>query len=132
MAPDLFIHQGLREARLVAFVMAKAAIAEHIDHDRLVEALAEFGRDLRRMHDRFRVVAVHMEDRRLHHLRNVRRIGRRARADGARRKADLVVAAEVARTAGTVPLQSRKPKTYSHPTLTGKSPAAVDEERHSR
>jgi len=39
------------------------------DHDR-------FGRDARDMHDGFGIVAVHVEDRRLHHQRNIGRVGR--------------------------------------------------------
>ena len=76
MRPDLAVHQRLGESRLVALVVAEAAVAEHVDHDRLLELLAIFGRDLRGEHDRLRIVAVHVEDRRLDHLGHVRRIRR--------------------------------------------------------
>src|SRR6185295_15191315 len=36
MRADLLVHQGLREARLVALVVTEAAVAEHVDDDRLV------------------------------------------------------------------------------------------------
>ena len=68
MRPDLLVHQRLGQGRFVALVVAEAAIAEHVDHDLLGEQLAIFGRDFRCEHDGFRIVAVHMEDRRLHHL----------------------------------------------------------------
>ena len=54
MRPDLAVHQRLGESRLVALVVAEAAIAEHVDHDGLLELLAIFGRDLGGEHDRFR------------------------------------------------------------------------------
>src|SRR5690606_23948568 len=43
---DAGVHQRLGEARLVAFVVAEAAIAEHVYDDRFGEPLAELGRDL--------------------------------------------------------------------------------------
>ena len=42
------VHQRLREARLVALVVAVAAVAVHVDDDVLAEALAELDRELRR------------------------------------------------------------------------------------
>ena len=76
MRADLLVHQRLGEARLVAFIVAVAAIAEHVDDDRLLEFLPELDRDLRGVNDGFRVVAVHVEDRRLDHLGDVGRVGR--------------------------------------------------------
>ena len=46
MRADLLVHQRLGERRLVAFVVAEAAVAEHVDDDRRLEFLAVFGRDL--------------------------------------------------------------------------------------
>ena len=79
MRGDRLVHQRLGEGRLVALVVAVAAIAEHVDDHRLVELLPELGGDLGGIDDRFRVVAVAMEDRRLDHLGDVRWIGRGAR-----------------------------------------------------
>ncbi len=45
---DLLVHQRLGERRLVALVVAEAAVAPHVDDDRLLELLPEFGRDLGR------------------------------------------------------------------------------------
>ena len=42
----LLVHQRLGEGRLVALVVAEAAVAEHVDDDGLLELLAELGRDL--------------------------------------------------------------------------------------
>ncbi len=60
---DALVHQGLREGRLVGLVVAEAAVAEHVDDDGLLELLPELGGDLRRIDDRFRVVAIAVEDR---------------------------------------------------------------------
>ena len=65
-----------------------------------LELLAVVGRDLADPHDRFRVVAVHVEDRRLDDLRHLRRIGRGARLARARGEADLVVDDDVDGAAG--------------------------------
>lgn len=48
--------------------MAVPPIAEHVDHDGLVEFLPEFDRDLGGEHHRFWIVTVDVEDRRIDHL----------------------------------------------------------------
>ncbi len=96
------VHQRLREAGLVAFVVAVAAITEHVDDDRLVEALPVFDRDLRAMDDRLGIIAIDMEDRRLDELGDVGRIGRRARIARISREADLIVDDEMHRAAGAM------------------------------
>src|SRR3546814_2212536 len=87
MLLDRLVHQRLGEARLVALVMAEAAIAPYIDDDIAVEFLAELDRHLAGEGHRLGIVAVDVEDRRLDALRHIRRIGRRARVLGARREA---------------------------------------------
>jgi hypothetical protein len=73
---DLRVHQRLGEARLVALVVAEAAIAPHVDHDVALEPLAVFDRQLAGEGHRFGIVAVDVEDRRLDALGDVRRVGR--------------------------------------------------------
>ena len=77
MRRDLLVHHRLGEGRLVALVVAVAAIAEHVDHDRLVEFLPELGRDLGGEHHRFR-------DRRRSHGRSAPRSSSPRRTDRAR------------------------------------------------
>ncbi len=72
---DRRVHLRLGEARLVALVVAEAAIAPHVDHDVAAEGLSELGRQLAAEGHRLRVVAVDVEDRRLDRLGDVRRIG---------------------------------------------------------
>ena len=71
VALDHLVHQRLREAGLIAFIMAEATVAPHVDHDIAVECLAEFDRDLARKGNRFGVVAVHVENRGLNALGNI-------------------------------------------------------------
>ena len=129
MRADLLVHQRLGEGRLVAFVVTEAAIAEHVDHDRLREFLPVLDRDLGREHHRFRIVAVHMEDQRLDHLRHIGRIRRRARIARIGREADLVVDDEMQGAAGAVAFQFGQPEAFRHHALAGKGGVAMDQQR---
>ena len=88
--------------------------------------------DLRGEDDGFRIVAVHVEDRRLDHLRHVGRIGRGAREARIGGEADLVVDDEVDRAAGAVTRGAREPEALRHHALAGEGRVAVDEQRHHR
>ena len=79
---------------------------------------------------RFRIVAVHVEDRRLDHLGDVGRIGRRARVARIGGEADLVVDDEMHRAAGAVALQARQPEAFRDHALAGERRVAVDQQRH--
>ena len=76
MLLDRLIHPRLRQRRFIAFIVAVTAITDHVDDDVLMELLAEVVGDLDRANARFRIVAVDVEDRRLHHLGDVGRIHR--------------------------------------------------------
>src|SRR3546814_5488488 len=76
VCPSDLVHQRLREARLVSFVVTEAAIAPHVDHDVAVKRLTEFDRHLAGERHRLRIIAIHMENGSLHALRNVAGIGR--------------------------------------------------------
>ena len=102
MLGDRLVHQRLGERRLVAFVVAVPAVAEHVDDDRLLKLLPEFGRHLGGEHDGFRIVAVDVENRRLDHLGDIGRIRRRPRVARIGGEADLIVDDEVHRAAGAV------------------------------
>jgi hypothetical protein len=92
MGADLFVHQRLRDRRRVLLVVAEPAEADDVDDDVLVELLPVVHREPRDEHNRLRVIAVHMENRRLDHLDNVRAVDGRPRVTRVRRReADLVV-----------------------------------------
>ena len=71
MHRDLLVHQWLRHRRRILFVMAELAVADDIDHHILAEFHPEIQRDLRGQHHRFRIVAIHMQNRCLDHLGNI-------------------------------------------------------------
>src|SRR5690606_16039081 len=72
---DLGVHQRLREAGLVTFVVTEAAVAPHVDHDIAAELLAILDRQLARPGYRFRIIAVDVQDRGLNALGHVGRVG---------------------------------------------------------
>jgi hypothetical protein len=49
---DELVHEGLRHRGVVALVVAAAAVADHVDHDVLVELLAELEGQLGHPHAR--------------------------------------------------------------------------------
>ena len=130
MRADRLVHQRLGERRLVALVVAEAPVAEHVDHDRMLELLPELGRDLGGEHHRLRIVAVGVEDRRLDHLGDVGRVGRGARIARIGGEADLVVDDEMHRAAGAVPAQSRQAEAFGDHALAGEGGVAGDQQRH--
>src|SRR5580704_5576074 len=130
MRGDRLVHQRLGELRLVALVVAVAAIAEHVDHNGLLELLPELGRDLGSEDDGFRIVAIDVENRRLDHFSDVGRVRRRARITRIGGEADLVVEDEMHRSAGAVAAQAGETQAFRHHTLPGERRIAVDQERH--
>ena len=76
---DRLVHQRLRVARVVALVVTVAAVADHVDDDVLVERLAVLEGQLGDAHAGLGVVAVDVEDRRLHRLGDVAAVQRAAR-----------------------------------------------------
>ncbi|EGE56100.1 hypothetical protein RHECNPAF_750063 [Rhizobium etli CNPAF512] len=131
VAADDLVHFRLREGRLVAFVVAVAAVAEHVEHHRLVELHAEFGRDLGGVDDGFRVVAVDVQDRRLDHLGDVGWVGRRTREGRVRGETDLVVDDDVHRAGDTVATQTGQTENFRNDALAGEGRVAVDQKRQN-
>ena len=70
-AADYFIHQRLGDGRFVCFVVSLAAIAEQVNDDILMKPLAKIQRHLCREYDCFGIIAVNMENRRVHHLGDI-------------------------------------------------------------
>ena len=120
---------GWVKAGLVALVMPEPAIADHVEHHVLLELLAELDGDAGGMHHRFGIVAIHMEDRRLHHQRDVGAIGRGAREDRRGGEADLVVDDEMHGAAGAEALDARHGETFRHHALAGEGGVAMDQQR---
>ena len=126
---DLLVHERLGERRLVALVVAVAAVAEHVDHDVLAERLAEVERQLGDVDDGLRILAVDVEDRHLDHLGDVGAVPGRSALAGGRREADLVVDDDVDRSAGAIARQLREVQGLGHQPLPGEGRVAVDQHR---
>ena len=99
---DELVHPRLRERRLVGFVVAVPPIADEVDDDVLVERAPELEREMDHAHRGLGIVAVHVEDRRLHHLGDVGGVHARAPEVGCGREAELVVHHHVHRAADLV------------------------------
>ena len=126
MIANFAIENRLRVAGIVALVMAVPAIAEHVDHDVFLERLAIVVGHLRHANAGFRIVAIDVEDGRLHHASHIGGIGRRAGLVGIGGESDLVVDHQVDGAAGGVAFQLRKVQRLGHHTLSGESRVAVN------
>ena len=125
---DLLVEERLRVARLVPLVVAVAAVADEVDDDVAPERVAVLDRDVDDVDDRLGVVAVHVEDRRLDHLRDVGAVRRRAGVGRVRREADLVVHDDVDRAARPVAVELRHVERLGHDPLAGERGVAVEED----
>ncbi len=100
MCLDLFVHHWLSHRGLVGLVVAVPAIADEIDDDVLLESHAKIERETGYEHDRFRVIAVDMKDRRLHHFCHLGAVQCGTCVQWvAGRKADLIVEHDMHRAA---------------------------------
>ena len=130
MRADCLVHQRLGERRLVALIVAEAPVAEHVDDNRLLEFLPEFGCDLGGEHHGLRIIAVGMENWRLDHLGDIGGVRRRARIARIGREPDLVIDDEMHRAAGAVTPQPREPEAFGDDALPGEGRVARDQQRH--
>ena len=128
---DFLVHDRLGCCRLVRFVVTTTTIADQIDHHVVLEFVAIIHRHLCHEHDRFRVIRIHMQNRRLDHLGNVGTVFRGSRifllAGG---KTNLVVdhdmnGATNAEAAGLGHLEG-----FHHHALAGKCCVAVHDNRN--
>jgi len=110
--------------------VAVAAVADHVDDHVLAELAAEVEREAGGEYHRLGVVAVHVEDRRLHHLGHVRAVEGGAGVEGVGGgEADLVVDDDVDRAAGGVAPGLGQVQRLHHHALSGEGRVAVDQER---
>ena len=131
MATNVLVHDRLRRGGFIGFAMAMLAIAHQIDHYVLVEFHAEIKRELGDQRDRFWVVCIHVKDRRLHHLGDIRAVqGRTGVERVAGGEANLVVHDEVDGATGGVAARLRQVEGLHHHPLPGERGVAVDEDRY--
>ena len=116
LADDL-VHHRLGVGRLVALVVAEAAVADQVDHEVLAELLAVRVGHPHGAHARLRVVGVDVHDRHLEPLREVARVRRRARVVPLGREPELVVGDDVDGAAGRVAGQTAEVQGLGHDPL---------------
>ncbi len=105
--PDPLVHERLRVGRFVPLVVPPAPVAHDIDHHIAVESVAVHYGEPGGGETRFRVVGIHMDDRRVEPLGEVARVVRRAALARLGREPQLVVGDEVNRAARAVALEPR-------------------------
>ncbi len=124
------LHRGLRDARIVMAVVAVASIADDVDQDVGMEALAELHGHLRGLRDEFRAVAVDVEDGDVVGPRDVGAVQRRARIEQVRdRGADLVVQHDVHRAADAVAPRACQVEGLGDDALAAERGVAVHDQR---
>ena len=96
------VHDGLGHRRVVAFVVAATAVADHVDDDVLVERIAVLEGECCHVDNSFRIVAVHMENRYLEALGEVGGVAGRTARRWSGCEANLVVYDHVDRATGLV------------------------------
>ena len=128
LAVDDVVHQRLGHRGVVALVVPAAAVADEVDDDVLAERLPVLHRQPGHPHAGLGVVAVHVEDRRADHPRDVGRVEAgpgRGRAGG---EADLVVDDDVHRAAGAVAAQLGEVQRLRDHALAGEGRVAVQQD----
>ena len=126
---DDLVHRRLRERRLVALVVAVAAIPDEVDQRVALERRAIRRRQPRDLDAGLRVVRVHVEDRNLEAADQAARVGRRERLPRRGGEADLVVRDDVDRAADVVEPQPRQVQRLGDDALARKRGVAVDQDR---
>ena len=129
---DEVVHERLGVRRVVALVVTAPAVADQVDDDVLVERLAVLERQPGHPDAGLGVVAVHVEDRRLHHPGDVGAVERRARRGRRGGEADLVVDDDVDRAAGAVAAQLGQVQGLGDHALAGERGVAVHQQRQHR
>ncbi len=129
MVVDDLVHLRLRVCRLVALVVAEAAVADEVDHEVLGELLPVGVGHTGGRETCLRVVGVDVDDRDLVPLRQVAGVGGRAGILLLGGEADLVVGDDVDRAARAVAREPGEVQRLRDYALAGERCVAVDEDR---
>ena len=111
--------------------MSKLTVTPQIDDHVVLECLAILQRELGDEHARFRVIAVHVEDRGFGHFGDVGAVRPAVRVSRIRRETDLVVDDDVYRSADRVTVEIDHVQTFSDDALPRKRRVAVKQDRHA-
>ena len=126
---DLAVHDGLRVGRIIGFIVAVAAVADHVDHDVALEAFAVIEGQLHNAEGGFGIVAIDVEDGCLHHARDIGCVGGGAGMNRQGGEADLIVDDQMECAAGPVAIELRQVQRFGDNALACESGVAMDEQR---
>ena len=132
MSGDDFVHQRLRERRLIRFVVAVTPVPHEVDEEILIEPLTVGDAEAHGLNARFGIVGVDVDDRDLEPLRRIAGVVGRARVDRVGRESNLIVADDVQRAADAIPAQQRHVERFWNDALAGKRRVAVHDDRQRR
>ena len=129
MRADHLIDRRLRERRLVAFVVAIAAVADQVDQVIELETLAVGNRQPCRLDARDRIVGVDVRNRNLEAARQAAGVAGAERLFRVGREPDLVVGNDVDDAADVVAFEPRQVQRLGDDALSGESSVAMDQDR---
>ena len=129
VAGDLLVHQRLRERRLVALVVAVAAVADQIDQEVAAEPRAILPGQARRLEAGDRIVGVDVDDRNLEAAREAARVAGAVGLGRRRGEPELVVGDDVNRAVGVVAGEARQVQRLGDDALAGERRVAVNQDR---
>jgi hypothetical protein len=123
--------QRLCERGFIPFVVAEAAVANHIDNHVTLKNSPEIHRQKDHAHDRLGIIAVNVENRTLEHFADIRRVRRRSGFLRSRGKADLVIDDDVKSAASRVSAKSTQVQSFLYDSFARKAGIAVDHYGHA-
>ena len=129
-AANFFIHERLGSGWLISFVVAATTIANEVNDHIALEFVAVVHRHLGDKQDRFRVIGVNVQDRRMDHLGDISAILGRARIVlSAGSETNLVVNHNVYGTANAITTGLRHLECLHHYALARESRVTVHNDR---
>ncbi len=129
MVVDDAVHLGLGVRRFVALVVPETPVADQIDHDVLVERLAEGERHPGDPDHRLGVIGIDMEDRGLYRLGDIGGVERRAGVERRGGETNLVVHHDMNGAAGVVAAELGQVERLGDDPLTGEGGVAMEQHR---
>jgi hypothetical protein len=127
---DQVVHQRLGEGRVVALVVAELAVADQVDDDVALEALAKAHRQAGDVGGGLDVVAVDVEHGDLQQVGDVGRVDGGAGLPRVGGEADLVVDDDADGAAGAVAAEAGEVEGLLDDALAGEGGVAVDGDAH--
>src|SRR2546425_3199180 len=128
---DCAVHDRLREKRFISLVVAEPAITPHVDDDVAFERSAKIHRKPDDLCDRFRIFAIHVEDRNLKHLCDVACIHARFELRRRSGETNLVIHNDVKRSTNGIPIELAQIQSFLNNAFAYECGVTVDQDDHA-